>query len=158
MKLQYSNSDIFESDCEAWVNPVNCEGVMGKGLALGFKTRFPHMFAAYKRECELDKIKIGICHVYTEPSPAKPPHFVVNFPTKCSWREPSKLEWIRDGLEDLEAAVQYYEMKSLALPILGAGLGKLNRNEVIPLIEQFAQNVSARVVLYQPIMQERSYV
>lgn len=148
MKLKYSTTSIFESDCEGWVNPVNTVGVMGAGLALGFKTRFPPMFSEYKRICELGHLICGQCWVYEETSPAKP-DFIVLFPTKQDWKEPSKLEWIKDGLEDLEGAVDYWKIKSISLPYLGCGLGGLSVNDVEPLIKDFAEKVQCKVVLHK---------
>ena len=36
--------ELFASRAQTLVNTVNCAGVMGKGVALKFKRRFPAMF------------------------------------------------------------------------------------------------------------------
>lgn len=149
MKLQYSSQSIFESTCEAWVNPVNTMGVMGAGLALGFKTRFPAMFSEYARLCEIDGLIPGRCYVYEETSPAKYPSWIVNFTSKDNWKEPSRLVWIEEGLEDLEAVIDYYKIKSVALPLIGAGLGRCDPVKVEQMISAFSERVPCKVVLHK---------
>ena len=50
--IEFVKGDIFESHCFAAVNPVNCVGVMGAGLAKQFKERYPQMFKEYKKRCD----------------------------------------------------------------------------------------------------------
>src|SRR5258708_2769234 len=93
----YKTDSIFNSKCEAICNPVNCVGIMGKGLALQFKNQYPDMFSFYKKLCDTRQIKVNETKIYTHSNELK----IILFPTKNHWKNPSKLEWIENGLEDL---------------------------------------------------------
>jgi O-acetyl-ADP-ribose deacetylase (regulator of RNase III) len=148
MPIVRGEGDLLAAAVDALVNPVNTAGVMGKGLALQFKKVFPDNFAAYARACKAGEVVTGRMHVVHRPAP---PRFIFNFPTKQHWRQPSRLEYVRDGLVDLVARVRELAIHSLAVPALGCGNGGLDWNDVRPLIEQaFAAVPDVRVVLFEP--------
>src|SRR5437660_8061005 len=91
--IHYVKGDIFDSKAQVIVNTVNCQGVMGKGLALIFKQKYPEMFTVYERECKTGKLAIGKPTLYRKSTP-----WILNFPTKNHWRLPSKLEYLEKGL------------------------------------------------------------
>ena len=122
--------DLFESQAQTIANPVNCVGVMGKGLALEFKKRYPLMFEDYKARCKAKKVKTGIPYIYRESVP-----WILNFPTKSIWMHPSKIQYISDGLRLLVDYHKEWGIKSLACPALGCGLGGLKFTEVWPVME-----------------------
>src|SRR4051812_16283369 len=97
--ITFRRGNLFEAPVDALVNTVNTVGGMGKGIALKFKEAFPANFRAYGDACE--RKEIGIGHMFvTEKVALQGPHWLINFPTKKHWRQPSKLEWIVDGLKD----------------------------------------------------------
>ena len=49
--------NVLESKSQTLVNTVNCVGVMGKGIALEFKKRFPKMFKDYVSRCKDGGVK-----------------------------------------------------------------------------------------------------
>ena len=127
----YKTGNILDSDAEALVNPVNCVGVMGKGLALQFKNKFPENYIAYRDHCKVGYVNVGkmfITTYYTNPK------FIVNFPTKKHWKDPSKYDYIESGLEDLVDFINSSDVKSIAIPALGSGLGGLDWNIVKSMI------------------------
>lgn len=126
---------IFDSIAQALVNPVNCFGTMGKGLALEFKNRYPQNFKAYKFMCTERLLKPGMVFVHYDTGKDR---LIINFPTKDSWRNPSQLSFIQDGLRNLSAHAEYGQFKSIAFPMLGCGLGGLDEADVRPLIEKFS--------------------
>lgn len=146
MKLMY-NTDIFNSKCEAIVNPVNTVGVMGGGLALEFKKKFPKVYEAYKQKCAdgFDVNELFTCQSEINGCGV----FVVNFPTKKHWRNPSQLNWIKDNLIELRDLCIEWEISSVAIPKLGCGLGGLDWNDVKPLIIKTFENVDITVVLFE---------
>jgi O-acetyl-ADP-ribose deacetylase (regulator of RNase III) len=99
--VRFVQGNLFEAPVEALVNTVNTVGVMGKGIALMFKEAYPGNFHAYEDACERHEIKIGRMFV-TETGALSGPRWIINFPTKKHWRQPSKLEWITEGLGDLK--------------------------------------------------------
>ena len=122
--MRFLQGNLLESKVEALVNTVNTVGVMGKGIALMFKESFPANFLAYEDACKCKNVKIGRMFV-TENRAFEGPHWIINFPTKKHWRQPSKLEWIIEGLQDLRRVIQEHQIRSIALPPLGSGNGGL---------------------------------
>lgn len=123
--MGFLQGNLFESKAEALVNSVNTVGVMGKGIALMFKDAFPENFGAYEEACKRKEVRVGRMFV-TENRALDGPRWIINFPTKKHWRQPSKLEWIVEGLKDLRRVIQDYKIRSIALPPLGAGNGRLD--------------------------------
>ena len=132
--LKFINKEnIVEADVEALVNTVNTKGVMGAGIALQFKKAFPENFKLYEKASKENKIQIGKVFV-TEIGKITNPRYIINFPTKQHWRYPSKLSWIKEGLIDLRNFIIQKKIKSIAIPPLGCGNGKLKWKDVKPLI------------------------
>lgn len=129
--------DLFESQAQTLANPTNCMGVMGKGLALEFKKRYPLMFEDYRERHKAKKLKIGVPYVYRESIP-----WILNFPTKEGWRSPSKIEYISNGLQLLVDYYKEWGIKSLACPALGCGLGGLDFKEVWTIMEFYFKQMS----------------
>lgn len=148
--LSFLQGNLLESDAEALVNSVNTVGVMGKGIALMFKEAFPENFRDYEGACKRKEVKVGRMFV-TENRALEGPHWIINFPTKKHWRQPSKLEWITEGLKDLRRVIGMYNIHSIALPPLGAGNGKLDWRDVRPLIESLLGDLEGvDVQVYEP--------
>lgn len=131
----FRKGDIFASRAEALVNPVNAVGVMGKGLALAFRQRYPEIYPAYQEACRRGLLRVGRVQVFRR-SREGFPRYIINFPTKRHWREPSRLEYIEAGLEDLVGKVLALGIRSLAVPALGAGLGGLPWEAVKKAIQE----------------------
>ena len=138
--------DLFEAPVQTLVNTVNCVGVMGKGVALAFRRRFPVMYADYVARCERGEVKLGLPYLYRNP---EPPH-VLNFPTKGHWRSVSRLRDILAGLEYLERHYRDWGITSLAVPPLGCGQGALDWHTVGPRLYQHLSRLEIPVTLYAP--------
>lgn len=134
------NGDIFNSDCEYLVNPVNTVGVMGKGLALQFKEKFPENFNKYKKYCNSKDFTVGKLLIITENDKK-----IINFPTKIHWKDKAKLKFIEDGLEKLKIAIEKRNIKSVAMPKIGCGLGELDWNTVFREICKFHSQLSEEI-------------
>ncbi len=132
--IDYKIGDIFKEDAEALVNSVNCVGVMGRGIALQFKRVFPGNFKAYTQACRLNEVRPGKMFVF-ETEQLTNPRYIINFPTKRHWRGKSRMEDIEAGLTALVEEIRSRNIRSIALPPLGSGLGGLNWSEVRSRIE-----------------------
>ena len=140
--------DIFQQAAEALVNPVNTEGVMGKGLALQFRRRFPAIYGEYLRACRHGQLRIGAIHVVE--SGLTMPRLILHFPTKRSWRRPSHLTYIEQGTSDLRQQILLHNITSIAIPPLGCGLGGLHWTAVKPILMNGLNNLKANVLLLEP--------
>lgn len=148
--IKFKTGNILNSETEAIVNTVNLEGVMGKGIALEFKEIFPDNYKVYKEACKEGKLEIGKMLV-TSTNLLKNPNFIINFPTKKHWRYPSKIEYIKSGLEDLKKVILKNDIKSISIPPLGCGNGKLNWYDVKPLIISTLNDLeNIEINVYEP--------
>jgi uncharacterized protein YwgA/O-acetyl-ADP-ribose deacetylase (regulator of RNase III) len=144
--IRVLSGNLFESRAQTWVNTVNCVGVMGKGVALGFKERFPEMFADYQRRCERGEVRLGRPYLFKHLVGP----WIVNFPTKQHWRQVTNLQDIVSGLEYLRAHYKDWGIKSLAVPPLGCGNGQLEWRVVGPTLYRHLAEFDIPVELYAP--------
>lgn len=148
--IKYTQGNLLEATADALVNTVNEMGVMGKGIAMMFREAFPISARAYEAAAKNGEIRVG--HVFVTPGEkVGGPSFIVHFPTKKHWRNPSKLAWVRDGLADLVRVVSEREIRSIALPPLGCGNGGLQWSEVRLEIESALSALpDVDVLVFQP--------
>lgn len=148
--IELVRGNILEADAEAIVNTVNCVGFMGKGLALQFKKTHPENFEAYREAWAAGEIQPGRMFVHAT-GQLYNPKYIINFPTKRHWREPSRYDDIEAGLRSLIQDVGRLGIATIAIPPLGCGLGGLDWAKVRPLIESaFAGRRGVCVLLFEP--------
>lgn len=133
--IYYKTGDLFEAQAEAIINTVNTVGVMGKGIALQFKQRFPENFETYRKLCSDNQLDVGQLLITKDNSLFF--KYIINFPTKKHWKQPSEYEYIEEGLAELVKKIRELNIKSVAMPPLGAGNGKLDWQKVKPIIEKY---------------------
>ena len=138
--------DLLSSRAQTLINTVNTVGVMGKGIALQFRKRFPEMYADYRDRCAAGAVHLGEPYLYWRPD--RP--WIINFPTKDHWRSLARLDAIDQGLEFLVANLEDWKVESLAVPPLGTGNGQLEWTEVGPVIYRRLKDVRIPVELYAP--------
>ncbi|HUT58311.1 MAG TPA: macro domain-containing protein [Phycisphaerae bacterium] len=148
--IELTQGDILKAQAEALVNTVNCAGIMGRGIALQFRKAFPDNFKAYKALCNREELRPGKVFVF-DLGHLGSPRYIINFPTKKHWKGKGRLEYIESGLLSLVDELRRRDIRSVALPPLGCGLGGLDWNEVRQRIEQaFMGLPQVRVLLYEP--------
>lgn len=145
---------MFEVPADIRVNTVNCVGIMGAGVALAFKTRYPAMFREYKKACDVGELKPGtlnVWHTLTE--------WIINFPTKRHWRDNSRYEDIESGLQVLRRYLESLERPvRVTLPALGCGHGGLDWSRVSKLIEHHLGSTAAEIFVFEPVDSRRTGV
>lgn len=147
--IDFTTGNILKSKAEALVNTVNCVGVMGRGIALQFKNVFPSNFKAYAAACERKEVQPG--RMFVHETGKLMPRFIVNFPTKRHWKGKSRIEDIISGLEALAAEIRARNIRSIAVPPLGSGLGGLDWKDVRPLIVAALEGLQdVAVTVYEP--------
>lgn len=142
--ITYVNGDLLQSPARVLINTVNTVGVMGKGIAKDFKNIYPEMFQQYQSLCEKGMFNVGQLWLY------KTPHkWILNFPTKKHWRQPSKIEYIEAGLRKFVKSHAEKGITSIAFPALGCGNGELDwETQVHPLMEKYLKNLPFDVYIY----------
>ena len=148
--IEFKTGNILTEDAEALVNTVNCVGVMGRGIALHFKKAFPDNFKAYASACKREEVRPGRMFTF-ETGQLTHPHYIINFPTKRHWRGKSRIEDIEAGLGDLVREIRERNIRSIAIPPLGSGLGKLEWADVRARIEGvLGQCPHLKVTVFEP--------
>jgi len=150
--LRYTETTVFNVDVQTIVNTINCVGVMGAGLALEFKLRFPEMEQDYVERCKLKQVKIGKPYLYREYGYP----WILNFPTKHHWKNPTQLDWIKQGLEYFRNNYKKGGITSIAFPKLGCSNGGLEWSVVSPVMEEFLQDLEIDIFICEDTEKEAS--
>lgn len=145
LNITFKKTNILDSKMQTIVNPVNCVGVMGAGLALAYRRKYPFMYQAYRVACKRGELKIGKPWLYKDTTP-----WILNFPTKDHWRRRSRLSHIKTGLAYLAKHAAEMGITSLAIPPLGCGLGGLKWAAVLPLIKKYLGPLDIPIEIYKP--------
>ncbi|WP_119790746.1 macro domain-containing protein [Flavobacterium anhuiense] len=136
--------NIFDSRAQTLVNTVNCVGIMGKGLALQFKKKYPDMFRVYQDICNKRCLDIGKLWLY------KTDHrWILNFPTKYDWRNPTEESYLKLGLEKFMATYKQKEITSIAFPLLGASNGGLPPERSLEIMMHYLKDCEIPVTIYK---------
>lgn len=141
------DKSIFDTECQTIVNTVNCVGVMGKGIALEMKKRYPKMFDEYKLACDKKWVEPGILQLY-----AKEDKWILNFPTKIHWRDKSDIEFLVLGLDKFISNYKEKDITSIAFPLLGASNGGLDREDVLFIMTAYLEQCDIPVEIYDTLI------
>lgn len=149
--IELRHGDLLKAPVDALVNTVNTEGVMGKGIALQFKQAYPSMYANYLAACRAGEVQMGRMHVVDLGAIFGGPRWIINFPTKRTWKSKSKVSDIASGLADLIDTIRRLQIASIAVPPLGCGSGGLKWDTVLPLIRSALDQVpNVRALVFAP--------
>lgn len=144
MSLKILKGNIFTSQCQTLVNTINCVGVMGAGIALEFRLRYPKMYNQYVEFCDQKAIDVGKLWIYKSTR-----KWVLNFPTKKHWKAPSKPEYLEQGLKKFLDTYQGKGVSSIAFPLLGASNGGIPQETSLEIMESYLKDCSIPVEIYQ---------
>ncbi|WP_017220146.1 macro domain-containing protein [Moritella dasanensis] len=144
MNLRVINGNIFTTDCQVIVNTINCVGVMGAGIALECRLRYPDMYKKYILLCKNNNIDIGLLWIYKSTD-----KWVLNFPTKRDWKHPSKKEYLHQGLSKFVKTYAEKGIESIAFPLLGADKGGIQQEESLEIMKSYLEDLSIKVEIYR---------
>lgn len=144
MSVKIINGNIFTSKCQTLVNTVNCVGVMGAGIALECRLRYPEMHAKYIRLCAEHKIDIGLLWIYKSPD-----RWILNFPTKTHWKYPSKKKYLHVGLDKFLHTYKEKRLQSIAFPLLGADKGGIPQEESLQIMATYLEKADLEIEIYR---------
>lgn len=148
--ISYTTGNLFDSHAQALVNTVNTQGVMGKGIALQFKERYPNNYKSYRQACKDQKVVIGKMFITEEREMDGNKRLIINFPTKQHWRNSSQYSYISSGLQDLRQEIIDRDIASIAIPALGSCNGGLDWNNVKRMIEEYLHDLDCQIMIYEP--------
>jgi O-acetyl-ADP-ribose deacetylase (regulator of RNase III) len=143
MSVEVIKGNIFTSKCQTIVNTVNCVGVMGAGIALECRLRYPDMYKKYVTLCNNDQIDIGKLWLYKSDE-----KWILNFPTKKDWRYPSKTEYLHSGLKKFNTTYLSKDIESIAFPLLGADKGGIEPSRSISIMKSYLDKIQIHVEIY----------
>jgi len=142
--MKIITGNIFTTKCQTIVNTVNCFGIMGAGLALECKFRYPEMFSRYSEICDNKLLNVGQLYLYKSEN-----KWILNFPTKYHWKFPTKPEYIDKGLIKFKNTYKSKKITSIAFPLLGAHNGGLTKEQSLSLLEKHLKDIDIPVEIYQ---------
>lgn len=143
-QIKVVKGNIFKSNCMTLVNTVNAFGVMGAGIALEYRIRYPEMYLKYFEICKLELMDVGMLWIYKSDK-----KWILNFPTKKHWRYPSKLEYIESGLQKFCETYESKGITSIAFPLLGTDRGRLSKESVLELMQRYLSLCRIDVEIYE---------
>ena len=154
MSITIIDGNIFTTKCQTLVNTVNCVGVMGAGIALECRLRYPKMNERYIMLCKEGRIKTGSLWIFKAED-----RWILNFPTKFHWKNPSKLEYLHEGLKKFMCTYEKKGIESIAFPLLGAQNGGLNRNQSLNIMKSYlkACKIPVKIYRYDPMAPDDMY-
>lgn len=144
MSVKVISGNIFTSNCQTLVNTINCVGVMGAGIALECRLRYPDMHEKYIKLCDSNQIDIGLLWIYKSTN-----RWVLNFPTKKHWKYPSKKEYLHIGLDKFVNTYQEKGIESIAFPLLGADKGGIPQEESLSIMMSYLNKPSIDIEIYR---------
>lgn len=144
--VNYIKGNIFTSSHQTLVNTVNCVGIMGAGIALEFKYRYPDMFDRYVKLCQEGKLVIGSLWIYDVPDSNTK---ILNFPTKDHWKADSKIEFLQKGLDKFLETYSDRKITSAAFPLLGAQNGGLDPEQVKSIMTEYLSKCDIPITIYE---------
>lgn len=144
MSVTIIKGNIFTSKCKTLVNTVNCVGVMGAGIALECRLRYPNMYEKYINICTNNQLSIGMLWLYKSDE-----KWILNFPTKKDWKYPSKKEYLHLGLKKFVDTYESKDITSIAFPMLGADKGGIAQKESLQIMESYLNSLPIEIEIYQ---------
>lgn len=143
MSLKIITGNIFTTNCQTIVNTINCVGIMGAGIALECRLRYPDMYEKYIELCNKKQIDIGMLWIYKSSE-----KWILNFPTKKHWKYPSKREYLHSGLKKFVSTYKERGIESIAFPLLGADKGGIPQEESLSIIQHYLEPLDIRIEVY----------
>lgn len=144
MSVKIITGNIFTTNCQMLVNTVNCVGIMGAGIALECRLRYPEMHEKYINLCSEKKIDIGLLWIYKSPK-----KWILNFPTKKHWKYPSKKEYLHAGLKKFCDTYKERGIESIAFPLLGADKGGIPQEESLGIMRSYLDKIDLDIEIYR---------
>ena len=143
-QVRILTGNIFTSSSKVLVNTINCSGVMGAGLALECRLRYPTMFQQYAKLCEQKRLDVGTLWMFQAED-----RKILNFPTKKHWRYPTLPAYLHLGLQKFMQTYEARGIESVAFPLLGAHHGGLDPDASLTIMLEYLEQCAIPVEIYR---------
>ncbi|KYC43042.1 Appr-1-p processing protein [Scytonema hofmannii PCC 7110] len=143
MSLKIIKGNLFTSKCKTVVNTINCVGVMGAGIALEFRLRYPEMYESYVEICKNKLIDIGKLWLYKSEQ-----KWILNFPTKKHWKQPSEVLFLELGLQKFVDTYVEKRITSIAFPLLGTQNGGIPEEKSLEVMKKYLGQCDLPIEIY----------
>ncbi len=141
--LQYIKGNLFDASTDALAHGCNIKGKMYEGIANEFRQRFPAMFHDYKKRCENGEFQLGQGYMYQIGE--KP--YIINLATQA--KENSRVQDIDKSLAWLAESYEELGIRSVAMPRIGCGLGRLEWEVVHSLLQKHFEKSDLNVEIWK---------
>ena len=136
--------DLFaQEDLKALAHGCNCAGAMGKGIAVGFKERYPQMYKLYQSFCKAGAVPGEVFPYYDRDTDV----VIYNLMTQRHWTTPATIEAIEQSVRTMMEMLQDIQIKTVGIPKIGCGLGGLDWKDVLPVLESHSNGYDITIVV-----------
>jgi O-acetyl-ADP-ribose deacetylase (regulator of RNase III) len=148
-KLIEKTGDLFTTSATAIGHGVNVDGLMGHGIAVQFKNRFPDMHEQYRTLCREGKLLPGETYIYRAGSWTRGRDlWVYNIASQDRPGRTAKLEWLYTGIRTALRHADANSVGTLALPRIGAGIGGLEWAHARECLEHAAMDFKTDIEVW----------
>lgn len=145
MPTVFVKGDLFHhKGLQALAHGCNCAGAMGKGIAVELRSRFPKMYAEYKRRCAEGEFELGDVFEWTEAGLT-----IFNLGTQKTWRTKAELSAIEKATKVMVPLCEQSGIGRVGMPRIGAGLGGLPWADVRALLGKIGDETSVELIVFE---------
>jgi len=155
MPIAYISGDLFVNRCnaQAFAHGCNCQGTMGAGIAVGFRRRYPAMYAEYRRRCKAQPRAFNLGDLFLWRDEQQP--WVFNLGTQeRTWRGRASYTAIEQALTQMRRQADAEDIRSIAIPRIGVGYGGLSWQKVRAIIERVFADWTGTLYVYAEFVAE----
>nr|WP_255525528.1 macro domain-containing protein [Mycolicibacterium sp. BK634] len=127
---------MFTHPAQALAHGVNCRGVAGAGVALLMKRRYPNAIQQYQILARRGDLLPGSALI-TPGGPGDRP--IIHCASQDRPGPDAKVEWLRSSLDAGLSLASQHSITSVALPLIGGGIGGLEQAEAERVIREVAE-------------------
>ena len=146
MPTKFLKGDMFATQpelngtvIEAYCHGSNCIGVMGAGVALLFKRKYPAMYKEYHERCIKGEFFGGDCMTYNKPKLYK--QVIFNMFSQEKPGPNASYEWLQKSFQKMVVSAKLLGITKIAMPLIGAGIGGLDPEKVKEMFQKFGNDI-----------------
>ena len=131
MKIKYKRGNLLEAEEMHLVHGVNCQGVMGSGVARAIRDWYPQAYVDYRSAYQDGKVLLG--NIVS--SAQDDGRIIHNAITQEFYGRDAKTYVSYWAIAEVFSKLESYNLGRIALPKIGAGLGGGDWSVIEAIIE-----------------------